>query len=435
MTRPAGVRFRLTPRFAAVGLGLLVVASDFEFRRRDVNQATAGAIDAAVIVELGAYAALGAWLLLTVARAPGGYRRPAPLNALWALCLALAASALWAPSLPLASARGFQLLVSMGFIAAVAARVDRTGWHTIAHGFVVVVSIGVVLGVFYRRPPEFQLAGRFLWLYGHPVVAASMLTVSSLFCLGWWLDRRMARHWPGFVYPGLFAVHTAALFATETRGSLVGFVAGVALLGLLRRPKGQRRDLAVLGVLGVPPLIGLSLPLLAAVALRGESAGQLRSLNSRAGLWSEAWAAFAERPLIGQGYFSSRQLFLETIGLGGAHNAYIEIGLSAGIIGLVPFCLVFGGVIRKLRQLSDEPERPMLAAVFAAMAINGLTAQYLAQAGTAANLLFLFVVAWIAMLAAEPARAALAGRAQGHDPVADHATDPASEPVSAQRTV
>ena len=45
MTRPAGVRFRLTPRFAAAGLGLLVVASDFEFRRRDVNQATSGAID------------------------------------------------------------------------------------------------------------------------------------------------------------------------------------------------------------------------------------------------------------------------------------------------------------------------------------------------------------------------------------------------------
>lgn len=398
MTAPARrLRSTLTDRAATVAFAVLVVAGDFEFRRRDVEQATRGSIDLAIIGELLAYAVVGGWLLLTVARPIGLTPRPRLLQTLVALCVALAMSALWAPSPTLALARAFQLLVSIGLVAAIAARARAGTWFAVAHGYVLVVSAGIAIGLVYQRPGDLQTTGRFLWLYGHPVVSASMLTVSSLLLFGWWTDAGLPRRWSATTYGLLFGAHSIALFATETRGSLVAFVAGLTVTLLARHRRRTRSDLVLLGALATPALIGLAFPLIKAIALRGETVGQLKSLNSRAGLWSEAWAAFSRRPLIGQGYFSSRELFLETIGLGGAHNAYIEIGLSAGLIGLVLFAAVLVGTVRRLRAGEPSAEKALLAGILAAMLVNGLTAQYLAQSGTSANLLFLLVVAWVAM--------------------------------------
>ena len=412
MNAPARrLRSTLTDRAATAAFAVLVVAGDFEFRRRDVEQATRGSIDLATIGELLAYAVVGGWLLLTVARPIGRTPRPWLLQTLVALCLALAVSALWAPSPALATARAFQLLVSVGLVVAVAARARAGTWYAIAHGYVMVVNAGIAIGLVYQRPGDLQTTGRFMWLYGHPVVSASMLTVSALLLFGWWTDAGLPRRWSATTYGLLFGAHALALFATETRGSLLAFVAGLTVTLLARHRRRTRSDLILLGALATPPLIGLTFPLLKAIALRGETVGQLKSLNSRAGLWSEAWAAFSRRPLIGQGYFSSRELFLETIGLGGAHNAYIEIGLSAGLIGLTLFIAVLIGTVWRLRAGEPDAEKALLTGLFAAMLVNGLTAQYLAQAGTSADLLFLLVVAWVATNAGTPAAGTTASAA------------------------
>lgn len=427
-SRPAAVRFRPPDTVLAALFGLLVVASDFEFRRRDVNQATSGAVDVAVLLELGVYALVGGWFALTAARAPGRTARPRLMQLLCALSAVLAASALWAPTPTLALARSFELVVSTGFVAYVAARAVRRTWHEVAHAFVVVVTIGVLIGLVYRRPPQLQLSGRFMWLYGHPVVAASMLTLSSLLLLGWLFDHTLPRRWTTPVYAGLCLLHTAALFATETRGSLVAWLIGVVVFAWLRMPRSAVRGSAAITLLALPPLIGLSLPILRVVALRGETAGQLRSLNSRAGLWQAAWEAFRARPILGQGYFASRELFLDTIGLGGAHNAFIEIGLSAGLVGLGLFVAVLVVLVRRLRAIGRHPDRPMIAAAVVALLVNGLTAQYFAQAGTAANLMFLLLVGWVSTLEPLAARGARhAGDAQPSSAAGVHAEDATAE--------
>lgn len=377
---------------------LLVLAGDFEFRRRGTGDAISGSVDLAIIGELGVYLGVGAWLVLRHARVPRGILRPSPLTVLWALVLVLAASGLWAPSPALGLARGSQLLVTAGLVTLVARTADAMTWHRIGHAYVLLVTIGVGVGLVFRRPPDLQLTGRFMWLYGHPVVSGSLLLASSLFLLAWSIDRRLPRLFPPVLYPVGLVVHVLALFATQTRGSLVAFVIAAAMLVWFSSPRTRRLDLAILGLTGIPATIGLGWPVIQAVALRGESSRQLRELNSRAELWLRAYEVVRERPLLGRGYFSSRQIFLETIGLGGAHNAYIEVAVSAGLVGMTLLAVLLVRTARRLHHAGDHPDRPLLIALFVAVLVNGLTAQYFAQAGTGANVLFLLVCAWSSTL-------------------------------------
>ncbi len=383
---------------------LLVLAGDFEFRRRGTTAALSGSIDIAIVAELAIYLGVGGWLVLRHARVPRGRTRPSPMVLLWALVSVLAASALWAPSPTLGLARGMQLLVTAGLVTVIARTADATTWHRVAHAYVLLVSAGVAAGLVFRRPPELQLSGRFMWLYGHPVVSGSLLTISSLMLAAWAIDRRLPRFFPPLAYPALFGVHTLALFATQTRGSLVAFLAGIIALVWFASSRTRRLDLAILGAFALPALIGLGWPFFQSVALRGESTRQLRELNSRAQLWQDAIDVVRERPLLGRGYFSSRQIFLETIGLGGAHNAYIEVAVSAGLIGIGLLVALAFRTAQRLRRSGGHPDQPLLAAIGVALAVNALTAQYAAQAGTGANVIFLVMCAWASTLPAPPRR-------------------------------
>jgi O-antigen ligase len=292
------------------------------------------------------------------------------------------------------------LVVTAALVTAIARRGGPEVWHRVAHGYVLLITAGVLSGLVFRRPPELQLSGRFMWLYGHPVVAGSLLTVSSLFLLAWVLDRTLPRSLPDPLYPALLVVHSVALLATETRGSVIAAAAGAATMVWLWATGSRRADLTLLAVVGLPAVLALGWPLLRAFALRGESINQLRGLNSRADLWTEAAAAVAAKPLQGQGYFASRQIFLDSIGLGGAHNAFIEVAISAGLIGLACFVALLVGTVRRLGAADRHPDRPLLGGVLVALLVNGLTAQYFAQAGTGANVIFLLVIAWAATLPA-----------------------------------
>ena len=398
LLRPDAATARKEAGWPVWCMALLVFAGDFELRRRASTEAISGSVDLAIIGELLVYLAVGGWLFLCIARPPRWRPLPAPLTSMWALVLALASSGLWAPSPTLGLARGAQLVVTAALMTAIARRAGPETWHRVAHGFVVLITVGVGLGLVFRRPPDQQLTGRFMWLYGHPVVSGSLLVLSSLFLLGWLLDRNLPRLMPAPTYPVLFVVHLVALLATETRGSVIGFVAGAATLVWLWASRSRRADLLLLTVVGLPALLAIGWPILKAFALRGETASQLKGLNSRADLWSEAARVVAERPLQGQGYFASRQIFLETIGLGGAHNAFIEIAVSAGLVGMACFVAVAAGTVRQLGKAGRHPDRPIIGGVFAALLVNGFTAQYFAQAGTGANVILLLLVAWAASL-------------------------------------
>ena len=76
----------------------------------------------------------------------------------------------------------------------------------------------------------------------------------------------------------------------------------------------------------------------------------------------------------------------------------MEIAVSAGLVGMAAFVWLLGAVVLQLWRLRGHQQQPLLAALLAAALVNAISAGYLAQAGTGANVMFLLVIGWIAAL-------------------------------------
>ena len=379
-------------RFDAAALAF-IAAGDFEIRRRDVSSALQGSLDIAIMLELAIYGAVAAWLFLQLT--PGQFRRQTLLGAVWIHAATMAVSGVWAPSPMLGAVRGFQLVATVLLVQAIAMRYTRRDLHRLADRYCAMVTMWIVLGLVVIHPQSNAVTGRFSWYYTHPVTAGSLLLISVIYLVHQSAPRSATyRAWPLGVYRLLLVVHVGALLATKTRGSVIAVVFGLLCWAALRVPKQQRGVAIKVGLAAIPPIVAIAAASVRSYLLRGEGAENLTNLNSRLDLWTEAWNAFVERPVFGHGYFSSRELFLETIGLGGAHNAYIEVIVSAGMVGVLAASLLLFIWLRQLRQLSHMPDRALLVGLLAAMAANGFSAQYVMQSGTGSNVWFLLLAAW-----------------------------------------
>ena len=80
-------------------------------------------------------------------------------------------------------------------------------------------------------------------------------------------------------------------------------------------------------------------------------------------------AAVRERPLFGHGFMSARGVFLNTFGLGGAHNAFVEVLVNSGVFGtvwwVVLVLMVAAGACGVAR--AGLPEGPLLVGVLGAL--------------------------------------------------------------------
>ncbi len=385
-------------RVPATLMVVMIVAGELEVRVRDVTRTIDGSVDIAIMAEMVAYLAVAGVFFLG-AVAPRGRRLPVGMAALWGLVAVLALSGLWAPSKPLAIVRAGQLLVAAGFATTLARRADRRDLAALAHVYVLLVSALIGLGLLWRVPPNDQVARRFNWAFTHPVAVSSLLVVSVVILIAWTRSDAGPRFLPAWAVWTLLAVHTGALLATQTRGAI--FAAALGFLVWTWLAVRRRRDLVLITVLLLPILVVAGSGAFSSLLLRGESTEQLRTLNSRVDLWTEAWREISETPLIGRGYFSAREIFLDTIGLGGAHNTYIEIAVSAGLLGCAALLWALYRGVTTLREAGPHPQRALVGGLFAALLANGLTAQFWAQGGTGTSLWFMLVYAWAAVMVRE----------------------------------
>jgi O-antigen ligase len=183
-------------------------------------------------------------------------------------------------------------------------------------------------------------------MFADPNDFCQMLLLGSMCCLARAsLARGLARVW--WVAPiGLFAYATVL---TQSRGGLLGILAGVAALVYLRLGRTA-------GSLLAPPIV------IAGVALAGGRQADLDLGSEGTGqdrmqLWAEAISLLAQKPLC----------LLTGIGTGGiadecglvAHNSFVQAYVETGLIGGALFlCLVLVPplVILRLRQpCADEP--------------------------------------------------------------------------------
>lgn len=382
----------------------LMVASDYKLRRRASDQAISGAADPFIVLELGVYLAIACYL---VVRLRPTMRRHIVLVWMAGYLLSAAASALYAPFPVFALVRAFQAVVVLLAMVQLVNDADLAVMRRVVHGYVVLVTASIGIGLAYVAPQTGEQIGRFTWLYTHSVVAGAMLAASVVILFGMWLTHTTAGlPWARWIYAALLIVHVVALVQTRTRGSIGSAVLAMVVMALLWLDARGARDLFIAASVLVVTIALTAAGPIVRYLLRDSDLAELASLNRRTDLWTMALEFFAERPLIGFGFTSTRGLFLERTSLGGAHNAYVNVLVDMGLIGLFWWgglvALIVVHVVRLRRR--SRRERGLEPLAFDALAligllvsqlVNALTAEYLAAGVGAVAMLLYLMGAWV----------------------------------------
>jgi O-antigen ligase len=178
---------------------------------------------------------------------------------------------------------------------------------------------------------------------------------------------------------------------------------------------GQRaKPQLILGslVVGGTSLLAFGGPILAFLT-RGESTEQIGTFNRRTEIWTLAWESFLAHPLHGLGFTSAKGVFFDETGLGGAHNALVNVTIDTGVTGLlwwIALLLSVGVAISRVgraarrRDLvvgaagSATADHLILLGMFTSSIVNSITTEGLG-AGVNVSAIWLFLmVAWICVI-------------------------------------
>ena len=214
--------------------------------------------------------------------------------------------------------------------------------------------------------------------------------------------RDVLKIWPRWMYTAVGVWIALALLLTKTRGSLAGCLVGLIVLAALHTRASTKFDIGALATLFITFVtVGFGSAIISYLE-RGQDISKLSTLNERTNLWAQAFQEFKVRPIFGDGLGASRGIFLDTIGLGGGHNAFVNVLVDAGLLGTLPFLALLtmvGFALYRFRRGTDGfRDAVLLLPIFCGLIVNSMTAEFMAvPANNASIWLFLFV-GWIAVL-------------------------------------
>jgi O-antigen ligase len=174
--------------------------------------------------------------------------------------------------------------------------------------------------------------------------------------------------------PALIAFYVAAagaaffiVYRMQSRGAIFGVVAAL-LFALLTSSRLRRYALpfvvfiaVVVALLETPAVLSGRVT---EYLLRGQTEEEFRSMTGRTQVYENGLAAFWDAPLLGRGQWADR-----LIGIGHAHNSYLQALLNAGILGGIPYVaswiagwVLFFKLLRRCRLLRPEDRIALLEA-------------------------------------------------------------------------
>ncbi len=173
----------------------------------------------------------------------------------------------------------------------------------------------------------------------------------------------------------LLTMTTAALFLTYKRTAWIATMASFFVIQFFF-PRFRRLFLVLsVAVIGVMWLYGDEINDSTVVTER--VGAKVDSLNGRTELWDEAIAAWTEAPFLGYG----RGRYLAQSSSGIIESHYLDILVDAGLVGFVPFLLVFGLLlVNGLRLYRARGAAifvdPEIAAIFLGVVVAYLVSLY-----------------------------------------------------------
>lgn len=389
---------RRSRRWPMVCVLLLIVASEYKVRLRANDEAISGNPDPFVLLEMAAYGVVTLFLFLKFRPSIRLNRANLLIFLGYGYAAVVTISSLYSPYFSLAVVRAAQVVVVLALCRSVARHGGRAAMHQVAHAFVALVAASVIFGVVLPFPRLPTQPDRFTWLYLHPVAAGQFLAIAVVLLTAYVFGAGLPRpgpRWPVWTYCAMLAVCLAGLVATKTRSAVLGAAVGV-LAVIWTRWRGSRKiEVGVVLALALGAVALTSSSAIESYFARGESAEQLASLNSRTELWRQALSLFPEHPLYGFGLSASRGLFLETIGLGGGHNALINLLVDTGLLGaLIWLALLIGIVAAAARITTMDSQLWLDRIVILSLMLSLITSSVFAEglgapANVAATWLFL----------------------------------------------
>lgn len=395
---------------------VVIVAIEYKFRRRSIDDALSGSIDLMIALELVTLALVGTWSLWRLV--PSKPRIEPLMMLMWGYILTTAVSALYSAFPMLALARAVELIIIGTLVQLVSSQGTFGTISRLLHGWVALISLSIVAGLAYVAPTTGPQEGRFTWLSVHSVSAGSMLAVSVPVLFGLWLSAgRRPLPWPRWVYGGLLVVQLVFLLLTRTRGSIGGAIVALAVMAWLASGRRARPELVLGGlVAGGAFALAFGRQILEFLT-RGETVDQIGTFNRRTEIWSLAWDSFLERPFFGLGFNSAKGVFFDETGLGGAHNSVINVMIDVGLAGLIWWVLLIAsslvllGRLRRIERRSPvllagatgtaRNDQVILIGVFVALLVNSITTEGLG-AGVNVMAIWLFLsCAWLTLLDAD----------------------------------
>jgi exopolysaccharide production protein ExoQ len=227
----------------------------------------------------------------------------------------------------------------------------------VAPGLFLMIGVGSEFynGTFQPGSAEFRFAGTM-----HPNEQALNCAILLLAALSY---VRASQHWKVFIL--IAGVAFVFLVLTKSRTALASTVVVIAAHYILSL-SGPRKMAAYTGVVAGFAffflLMELFLPLfLQSINLgRADAADSVGSLTGRVPLWIQSLGFAAQRPLLGYGHggfwnVDNTSIIMQEQGwpLSHAHNAYLDILLELGPIGLITFVLILFIGVRRAYQAHD----------------------------------------------------------------------------------
>jgi O-antigen ligase len=376
-------------RFLAIAAAACVFVMEGKVRNRSATASLNGSVDAQVGVELMVVSTVAILIAIrrvsrerssTISTADPNRFSSSRRGAIYVLRLIVVVciiSSFWSPT-AIAAVRAAQLGMLTELcveLQSLCAKFER-GFEVFCRQLRSVLLFGVsaAFGFAILLPgydlfqTDYSGVQRLHLLAMHPIASADLLGTTALMVAGTsfagtgvaqggFPDRsqRMNR-WRSLL---IIALLLACVVLTRERGSIVATFAAVGLMifSLERTPRLRVAILTGL-IMGCVVLGTVGNDLFRSLVLRGQSPSALSSLSGRTEIWAIAFGYFARSPLVGAGYLAGRSIYLANISYGGrSHNAFVEVAVSLGLVGLCLYGLLFLRMIRQIRHALTAGDR------------------------------------------------------------------------------
>jgi O-antigen ligase len=202
---------------------------------------------------------------------------------------------------------------------------------------------------------------RLILAYQHELLTADLLALAVI-CL---LTCTLNKVWKAVLIPCLLAL----LWLTDARGPTAGLLVAMTALAVLRLRRNDVRAIVLMLALSIAVAAVLVFHDRLPAAVSSLMTDDVSTLNSRTELWAASVKHVLARPILGTGYFASRYLLLkEFTWAGHAHNSFLEVLITTGLVGLLILLAFVFYVIKK----SIKTRSPFLLAVTLYCLIQGM---------------------------------------------------------------